>query len=203
MKRILISALAAMSLVAFAAASASAATVSVATDAASYNVGDTIILTVTADSEGDTGQLISITITHDTAAVSGNGATQPADVFTQANGAFAATPGGLQGTCGGVFGANGCNAFDQLLGNAGPIDAGPKQAILSYTASGTFSGLLNGTGSPFGLKTVGTGAYEFAGSDSSIVDFSGAAITIVPEPTTAALLGLGLLGIAMGGRRRS
>ena len=178
------------------AAAAHSATVTV-TMPRFVDFGSSFEVTITADSEGDPGQLISITLIHDTSFLSSSGATQPADLFTQANGAFGASRGGLEGTCGGVFGANGCNAFDQILGNFGPIDAGPKQATLSYFVAGVSSVITNDhaidvTGG-FGLKTIGTGAFEFAGLDASEVVF-----TFVPEPAAATSVGLGLLGLALG-----
>lgn len=197
MKRFLLAAVAAASLVALAGA-AGAASVSISSDKATYNVGETIVLTVTADAEGGNGQVISMTVLHDTALMTGSGVVGPVapedgespDVFTQGGGFATANRGGLEGTCGGIFGANGCNAFDQVFGSANVIDSGDELSILEYTATAT--GVAN-----FGFRTDGGGgSFNFLGLDGTTITHS---VTIIPEPTPALLLGLGLLGLGLLG----
>ena len=49
---------------------------------------------------------------------------------------------------------------------------------------------------PINLAALGVGFFGISGSQSL------GSYTVVPEPTTAALMGLGLLGLAVAGRRR-
>ena len=178
------------------AAASTAATITV-TAPRFVDVGLSFEVTVTADSEGDEGQVIMITLLHDTAVLSGNGAPVAAERFTQGDGFATGLPSALEGTCGGVFGEGGCQAFNQLFDILFPIDAGPKQAILSYTVLGLSNGQSVDLFGLFGIKTSGAGAFEFAGLDASEVVFS-----YVPEPAAGALIGLGLLGLGWGRSRR-
>jgi hypothetical protein len=73
---------------------------------------------------------------------------------------------------------------------------------LTYTA-GTIT--MNLTGATPGTYTIIT--YTSAGvdtpNDNSSNPHNSAILTIIPEPGTASLLGLGMLGLVMAGRRRS
>jgi hypothetical protein len=60
--------------------------------------------------------------------------------------------------------------------------------------------VIGGNGRPGGT-VVGDGAAQDVTMDPSKVTLG--SFTIVPEPTTASLLGLGLLGLTVAGRRRS
>lgn len=103
----------------------------------------------------------------------------------------------------------------------------------SYYLTDTYNGLPNHlgqfnavkTGAPFatnGVMTLGRAIFEVAGGASSTVNVANvlgldsvndsagnvfnptaSATVIIPEPTTAALLGLGVFGLAVAGRRRA
>jgi hypothetical protein len=84
------------------------------------------------------------------------------------------------------------DVFNALAGTqATPIDQLAVSTItLTADAAGTanFSWLIN----------AGNESLNFFGLTNS----AGTSVLIVPEPTTAALLGMGLLGLAVAGRRR-
>ena len=71
---------------------------------------------------------------------------------------------------------------------------------------GTAAFVLSGSSGVVSVGNVGLGGGTVIG-DGTFMDIAGISnlgtFTIVPEPTTASLLGLGLLGLTIAGRRRS
>jgi hypothetical protein len=164
------------------AAAANAATVTVVADAATYNVGDTITLTVNTNSQGEilfqatavvgyTGPVTSLTSTPSLPPPAAGWFTAPTDVIS--------SPGFRL-------------VFDAL--NFGGNDPGTA-----------FGGTLT-----FSADAPGSATFTIGGNPANAIDFafgtaaagSSVTVSIVPEPTTAALLGLGLFGLAVAGRRR-
>ena len=174
------------------AAVSSAATLTITPDQASYMVGETITLTVTGDSEGAAANgVFGALVLSGSGGATGTGATQ--SQITSFSGGLSWTlgaPGGLQNV-----------AFDQLAGtSAFPGEWASPLSTLTFSADSV--GTVN-----FDWNTDMAGGFNlnfFGLMDNSGGMAPGASVSIVavPEPTTAALMGLGLLGLAMAGRRR-
>lgn len=167
--------------------SAGAATLSVASDQSSYLPSDTITLTVTGDSQGATangifGRLVfsgsgSATIT---------GFTQ--GVLTSFNGFITWAQSPIN------QGANFIDLIDYVAG----LTALPTDQLLVSTvvlhANGT--GTVN-----VAWETTATG-FQLGFFGLTNAPGTAFAVNVIPEPTTASLLGLGLVGLTVAGRRR-
>jgi hypothetical protein len=174
-----------VALVAFATAS-SAATLSVVSNKTTYAVGETITLTVTGDDAGTTSYSIFGRLNYDGALV--NNGTR-----TQAAAGVGWTKGSLEQADTGAFAGTFSEAFDQLTLTAQSASALPA-SFSTVTLIAAATGVVN-----VSWDTTSPGnELNFFG----LTNASGVSFTIVPEPTTAALLGLGLLGLTLGGRRR-
>jgi hypothetical protein len=167
------------------ATAASGATLTMATDSPTYTPGQTITLTVTADDTGTTSYGIFGQVSYDATHA------HVSAVQTQLVGKYGKwTTQPLPG--GGGF----SRAFSQITGTAQDANNLP----------GTLSTILLVAGVP-GIYPVIWDTTN-ANPDLRLTFFGltnapGTSFTVIPEPTTAALLGLGLLGILVGGRRRS
>jgi len=172
------------------AAAASASTLSVISTTTSNVVqntfapGDTIVLRITGDATGVTSNGIHGELTY--------------------NGALTTDVGGTQGdwysTLGTQFLGDGVSvAFDQGNGQANPT--APNNQI----STSTITLLADATG----ISIVRWGGenlqfFDIYTSSGGFGDMPDAhSFTIIPEPATAGLIGLGLLGLVLGGRRRS
>ena len=194
MKRTVVSILAAAVASLAVAGAASAASITVVADSASYAPGDTITLTITTDSQGDTMSSFYMATLFDTSVLNlSDGEGNPAVLNSQT------LPSGF---------------FGSPINNAPTSEAGGIQSSLSGGAfpaadpgtgiSGITRLIVDGAAAP-GVTTISFGGAG-VGNDFGFGSASAPAsinITIVPEPTTAALLGLGVLGLAISGRRRS
>lgn len=189
MKRTLILLLTAAFVAGFAVSASAATSVVLSADATSYTAGATITLTVTVTSNG--GETDN--------SVGGNVNYSDALLNAGARGIQSSLPPGdwTQGAlnCTTAF----CTLFSQIRA-AGTTAVGLTNHVIN---TATFVVDLGATvGSVINITwrtTPTTQRLDWFG----ITNAPGISATVVPEPTTAALLGLGLFGLAVAGRRRS
>lgn len=193
MKRTLISLFTAMSVTAFALAASAATSISIGTDASTYLAGGTITLTVTATSNGgETDNTVFGAILYENSKVTIATQSQtpmPPGDWTQ--GALTCTTAR-------------CVAFSQVR-SAGVTAVGLTNATVA-TQTWTIGGAvpINTTIKFSWQTTPTTQRLDWFGITSTSQSApGGVTVTVVPEPTTAALLGLGLFGLAVAGRRRA
>lgn len=163
------------------ATAAGAATLTVVSDKLTYNVGETITLTVTGNGGGATAYSLLGRLLYNSSLASGQTQTQQL-----------AGTGWIAGTL--VTGAGFSESFNQIdgtfLGNT----------CCAANPLSTVTLLANAPGTVNLSWFDNLSFFDIAGAQSANASFT---IAGVPEPTTAAMLGLGLIGLAFGGRRRS
>jgi hypothetical protein len=169
------------------ATAAGAATLSVVTDKATYSPGETVSLTLTGNSQGEVASFYSLIgrLTYNPALA------DPGTVGVALN----PGPGWSDG------GASQADGFVELFNFA---DFGFTGNAPAYNGN-----VVINTATLIAGPTAGTVNLDWAASLSFFPSIQGARpgtsfdIVVIPEPTTAALLGLGLIGLVVGGRRRS
>jgi len=193
MKRTLITVAALVGL----ASAASGATLTLSTDKPTYLIGELITLTVTANNAAETDAGITGVVLFNTALISptAGGATQTA--LQSLGGLVTWTQGALATFCTDASGS--CRMFSQVNpAGAGSVSSPVSPFTLStktFTADALGIAAFNWLASP---GTPVAQRLDYFGVTQS----PGVTVEIVPEPTTAALLGLGLFGLAISGRRR-
>jgi hypothetical protein len=178
-------------MVAFAASAASAATLSIVSDKTTYNVGETISLTVTGDDGGATTYGVQGRVDFNGALVNLGSVTQTQLAGPYGKFTVGTTPSLDNGGAGSFqFMFNQTSGAPQEATNSpGTVAIG----TLIAQAAGTVNLVWHAN------QVDGFGLEFFGLSDAPGTSFT---IVAVPEPTTAGLLGLGLVGLLLGGRRR-
>jgi hypothetical protein len=180
-----------MVLAAFAgfASAANAASVVLSSDAAQYTPGQTITLTVTVTADaGETDTSVFGVVLYTAARVAPVALSQDQNPLpATANGPWNQ---GLLPACTTAA----CRAFSQTNAGGAINTANFVIATMQFTAGGILgSTSFNWQSTPVSQRL------DFFG----VTGAPGVTVEIVPEPTTAALLGLGLFGLAVAGRRRN
>jgi hypothetical protein len=172
---------------------ANAATLSVTADKSTYFVGETITLTIVGDSEGASARKAEGFLTFDVFRVAWLATEQ--QPLTSFAGTLEWARGGIVEICGQPLGAPpGCWAFSQIgtVDGQSPV---PVDGPLFVTMT------LN-------VFAPGRVDFEWADNEGEALDFfgltsaPGTSVLILPEPGTAALFGLGLVGLSLSRRRR-
>jgi hypothetical protein len=176
-------------LVAFATA-ASAATLTVASNKTTYSVGESITLLVSGDAQGASADGIFGRLQYDGSLVNNVGSSQKLIGGGWTKGSLEANDSNLAGPA-----TANAEAFDQvILGGGFQTAVSPISTItLIAQAVGVVNATWDTTSPGFQLQFFGLS--NGPGTSFTIVG--------VPEPSTVALLGFGLVGLVLGGRRRS
>ena len=167
---------------------AQATTLTMTSDKTSYAVGEAITITVTGDVQGTDGYKVDGQIlASGSGGVDFSGAIYAQEILGAQtfNGSVPFTDGGVGGYDGEVM---------AQAGGLSPVIVDSTDQIMTATMviTAATAGVVN-----FGWQTTGVNYLKFFG----LTNAAGIAIQIIPEPTTAGLMGLGLLGLAISGRR--
>jgi hypothetical protein len=197
MKRFLIAVLGAA--VAFATVANAATLVATAPNAAS---GGTVTITLvgTTDPESETAQSIDVRIVG-AGFTSVSAETATGGVCVGGSGCIPGAAYSVGGTQGTTVGGN-FVALSQIGGLAAVPLTNNMTAGVPFNTGGSsltavFTTIAGAPGTyPITLSSIGAGFFGVTGTTQI------GSYTVVPEPTTAALMGLGMLGLAMAGRRR-
>jgi hypothetical protein len=178
------------------------------------NIGDTVTVTIDLNTDGGTDLLaLGVGFLFDTAVFSYDQAASASNtylLYTSAKNAYLVPAS----TCGGTSG-DGCNLYltnpaqvqlDFLSTKVaqGPAGGIPNASVgFENLATLVFTAIAAGNaGFAFSFDPVTGGALGLAdGTQPGLTLGAGGAVTVIPEPTTALLFGLGLIGLGVAGRR--
>ena len=174
------------------ATAANAASLSISSDQASYNVGDTITLTLSGSTtSGETTTQVYAAVSYSSALTETVSSSQQPHTTSFGNNNW--TQGALPVSDGQAALLNQIAGLSPSSNGSGVSSA---TATLVAQAAGTVVVSFIEGGSA-ALDYFGITTNAGAGGGTSFV------INAIPEPTVASLIGLGLVGLAVGGRRRS
>jgi hypothetical protein len=159
---------------------------SITPDKSVYTIGETITLSILGDAEGELGIVVFGQILFDPSLATAISSSQ--DALTSFGGALPWTEGVLRTGPGFADAMNQIGALSPI-----PVD-GPLMATVTLAAS--LEGVLDFTWAP-AQDPATPNSLRFFGLESA----PGTSVRIVPEPSTALLLGLGLSGLTLGRRR--
>ena len=166
-------------------------------------VGDQVSITVTLDTEADTGiTLLSVGVIFDDGNLSYNSVASSAPTYIlYVNGKTpymtpAANPPELR------FGTTNQVNVDYVATN---LSTGNGLAGTALLATLVFDVIAGGDGvAELALSITSAGnIVQLAGGVNTTASLAGAGTVVIPEPTTALLVGLGLVGLGVAGRRRA
>ena len=191
-------------LVAFTATSASAISLTLGgANGQTVGVGGQVSVTVTLDTEGATGiTLLSVGVLFDEGNLSYNSvATSAPTYILYLNGKTAymqpaANPPEIR------FGTTNQVNVDYVATN---LSTGNGLAGTALLATLVFDVIAGGDGvAELALSITSAGnIVQMAGGVNTTASLAGAGTVVIPEPTTALLVGLGLVGLGVAGRRRA
>ena len=124
----------------------------------------------------------------------------------RSHGQFVANPtGGAGPTPASALTTNCAPACDTAWGSFGSLAAGPIGAGTYIYGSINFdtSGVLAGSHSILNFLRTGVDGATNKSFVPSPVFLNGATLNVIPEPGTASLLGLGIMGLVLAGRRKA
>jgi len=228
--RIFVSSMLAMALMVFSAASASA--IALTLGGANGQIvanGDQVSITVSLDVEGATGiTLLSVGVDFDNTRLSYNKGASSTASYTLYNANTAAKGQPSNGeylqaasTCGGYpGGGTGCSLWvgvtDQVNVdfistdlNLGTSQGTGATAGQGNTSGGVLATLIFDVIGTSGVANIGISITSpgnvigLPGGASGTASLAGSGTVVIPEPTTALLVGLGLMGLAVAGRRQA
>jgi hypothetical protein len=180
--------------VAFAGA-AEATTLTVETDKPFYLVGETITLTVTGDTEGASALIVFGRLRFGNPGVANVAAGVPSQTRLRAS-----TLGGLDWVAGPVRCSSLGGASCEMMNQLSPLTHRPADSTVPLTAVVSLLALAPGTSTVFwDTNKPGGFQLDFFG----LTNAPGTLIHVAPEPTTAALLSLGLLALSVTRPRRA
>lgn len=202
--RLLITNVLAAALLLFGAAGANAYSTSMTSNwgGGVASVGDTLSVTVNFNTDGGTDvSLLSVSVLFDDAIMSFDGGTSATyALYTGGKGASylkpATTNNGLRvGTSNQIL----LDWQNNILPGGAAASGNFQMSVLNFTVTALGDGQAD-----FTLSSTSPGNTLFLGDETYPTNnLSGSFAVITPEPTTALLVGLGLMGLGVAGRRKA
>ena len=197
----------------FSASSASALAISLAGLGGTVTSRDTVSVTVTIDTEALNGiTLLSVGVLFDDTKLTYNKGASSATSYALYLGGGSRGYMTASGTCGGY--PNDGTACSLRVGTTNQVNVDYVSTALltgtvlngAWLAATLVFDVVEGSGgtAAISLSTSSPGnTIALAGGAQGTATLTGAGVVNVPEPTTALLIGLGLAGLGVAGRRRA